>query len=728
MTQSLANISAANVKLSVYELNCLTAHPLCSVKCAEYISAGLYENASICLSSDPAIALAVIRLAQQQNVSEDLQTSDFALLLKQLSKKDLLRLLLTLDAYSPENEDVLSLITNLVRKTGIRTFAAKLISEKAGIADRTEIFRAALFADSGLLALAQLFTKSLLMLRQESIEKNIPLLNIEQENLGATDNILSRQLLQKWKLGDSIADAAWLFKTNATALIDRLPDGKIISIVRLADLLCESQNTDDIQNLAAKISLADSALNEIKEKIRIFAGQINELLGLDIENRTQFYSETIKKIYLNQLFAKSYAQDEFEAFVKEFTDNINPKARLADAAAISAKAINKIFSAENVCVYFALPKSPKSLLTAVLKEGSNVKLSLIESPEAVQFPKGWLTLTNNFHPWFCKQAGIEIDNDKTQFLPIKSGDKAIGGIIYTGTAGDNKQSGLICEFLAKITSIISRNENEESIAQAAIESLGQVKTKTPTPDEIAEKASHGVNSGVGANQSPKDFSKEMVAEIAAGAAHELNNPLAVISGRAQLLSQRETDETKKTVLNQISEKAKDIHEIVGQLMSYARPAKPEIRSVSPFIVINNALEKVNARYLSEPIYIKLENIESLKDVEVDTEQVAEAIAQIIYNALESYESGNGLVTISGKELNESIEIQIRDSGCGMSEETLQKATEPFFSDKPAGRQRGMGLALAESSLKNNGCELKIESELEKGTTVILNLPRAGKTE
>jgi C4-dicarboxylate-specific signal transduction histidine kinase len=84
------------------------------------------------------------------------------------------------------------------------------------------------------------------------------------------------------------------------------------------------------------------------------------------------------------------------------------------------------------------------------------------------------------------------------------------------------------------------------------------------------------------------------------------------------------------------------------------------------------------------------------------------------------------VQIAGKEQSGLVEICIKDSGCGMSNGTLQKATQPFFSDKPAGRQRGMGLSLADSFLKNNGCRLKIESQPEKGTTITVNLPKAGK--
>ncbi|MCX5632260.1 MAG: HAMP domain-containing sensor histidine kinase [Phycisphaerae bacterium] len=715
MTQNTSNISAQRIKLSVYESDCLSAHPLCAVKCAEYLSAGSYDNASLCLASDPAVALAVINLCKQKNISINFKNLDFAVLLKQLSKADLLGTILTLKVYDIQDSDILSLTNVFIRRSSIRTFAAKLIAEKTGLAGTGEAFAAALFADAGLLALAQLFTKSLLMLWQESKERKISLLSLEKEHLGITDNVLSRLLLQKWQFGDSIADTAWLYKTPANALTDKLPYGKIISIVRLADMLCdldyqsagECLTADDFQNLLQRLSLADSDINEIREKTQIFAGQINETLGLENENPRQFYSETIKQIYLNQLTAQPYAEDGFTAFVRKFINYINQPMQIVDIASVSAKIIAEIFSAEDVCVFAALPQQTNP---AIVMAG--LTTTLIEVPEGASI--------DNPQPWLCKQAGVEFDNEKTSFIPIEIAEQTTGGIIFTGSLSDNgfgrltinKQLGQIADFIAKIFSFVYRNEYEESIVQLAIDNIGQPQLQVPA-----------------IQQAPSTNAlAEIAAELAGGAAHELNNPLAVISGRAQLLSQSETDETKKLILNQISEKAKEAHEIVGQLMNYARPAPPQIRTVSPFIVINNALEKVNARYLSEPLDIHLENIESLSDVEIDAEQVAEAIAQIIYNALESYESGNGPVQIAGKEQSGLVEIRIKDSGCGMSNETLEKAAQPFFSDKPAGRQRGMGLSLADSFLKNNGCTVKIESQPEKGTTVTINLPKANKSE
>ena len=716
MTQPAANISAQRTKLPVYQLNCLTAHPACVVRCAGRLSqAGSYDDISIFPESDPAIALAVISLCRQKNISVDFKKLDFSAILKRLPKTELLKTILTLKVYNTEDTNFLSLIASFVRRSGTRAFVAKLIAQKAHLSSTSEAFAAALFADTGLFALAQLFSKSLLMFCQEAKEQKVSLASLEKEHLGITDNVLSQMLLEKWQFGSSIADAAWLYKTDASILIDKLPNGQTVSIVRLADILAGSdfdelsraEYPQDIDDLKQRLSLTDSDINEIREKTQNFAGQINELFGLEIENPGQFYSETIKQVYLNQLTVLR-SEDVFSQFMQKFTAALNPQLSPIGIAEISAKIISECFLAQSICVFTTDPCQADALLASVI-DGCSARSLLINCPPGFSISQAE---AQDLLPWLYEQTGIK--SEKSYFIPIRNEQQTIAGIILCGPMPDENLFEQITAVLGRVFALSGRSEREKSIAQLAVECLTQSKPQAPAVQQVLSK----------------DTLAETAAELAAGAAHELNNPLAVISGRAQLLVQSETDETKKFILNQIVEKAGEVHEIVGQLMSYARPAPPQIRTVSPFVVINNCLEKVNARYHSEPLDINLENIESLGDIEVDAEQVAEAIAQIIYNALESYESGNGPVQITGSQQPQGgfVEICIKDQGCGMSAESLQKAAQPFFCDKPAGRQRGMGLSLAASFLKNNGCSIKIESQLDKGTTVTINLPCADKSE
>ena len=215
-----------------------------------------------------------------------------------------------------------------------------------------------------------------------------------------------------------------------------------------------------------------------------------------------------------------------------------------------------------------------------------------------------------------------------------------------------------------------------------------------------------------------------LAELAAGAAHELNNPLAVISGRSQLLNNSETDESKKEILSLISLKAAEATDMVSDLMSFAKPARPRPETVSPLVLLNNAIELTTDKHKTAQARIQLENIDNLPDINVDIKQMGIAFSNIISNALESYDTDYGKLRIIGAIMPnlDLVRIEIIDSGCGMSSEVLQKATLPFYSVKPAGRQRGLGLAIANRLIKLNNCSMNIASIPEKGTTVTLLLP------
>ena len=221
-----------------------------------------------------------------------------------------------------------------------------------------------------------------------------------------------------------------------------------------------------------------------------------------------------------------------------------------------------------------------------------------------------------------------------------------------------------------------------------------------------------------------------LAELAAGAAHELNNPLAVIAGRSQLLGNSETDQSKKETLELIFQKAQASAAIAGELMNFARPAQPQPETVSPLVLLNNAFRLTTEKNKISNIPAQLENTDNLKDAYVDIRQTATALSNIISNALESYDQGSGPLKIVGAFIAEANQVRfdIIDTGCGMSSEVLQKASLPFYSAAPAGRRRGMGLAIAYRLIKlNNGC-ITIASAPQKGTTVTVFLPCVNESE
>ena len=126
----------------------------------------------------------------------------------------------------------------------------------------------------------------------------------------------------------------------------------------------------------------------------------------------------------------------------------------------------------------------------------------------------------------------------------------------------------------------------------------------------------------------------------------------------------------------------------------------------------------------ESLDVNIEVAGSIESVFVDSAQIVSAIANIISNAVESYGDKPGPIEITADtaESGELVELVIKDQGCGMDTETLKKATQPFFSAKPAGRKRGMGLAYAARFIQINKGLLNIISEPGSGTTVKIYLP------
>jgi signal transduction histidine kinase len=217
---------------------------------------------------------------------------------------------------------------------------------------------------------------------------------------------------------------------------------------------------------------------------------------------------------------------------------------------------------------------------------------------------------------------------------------------------------------------------------------------------------------------------EALAEMAAGVAHELNNPLSVIAGRAQLLAQAESDGQKRHVLDLIGENAREASSIIDDLMSFAQPDPPRPAKVNIRQVLDEAVEFATHKTGGEPINIQVRVAEGVGEVLVDSAQVISALANVIANSVESYADALGPVKITAKPAEGAVRLQISDLGYGMDAETVRKATYPFFSAKPAGRKRGMGLAYTARLIQLNQGALAIESHPDHGTTVTITLPSA----
>ncbi|MBI4582374.1 MAG: HDOD domain-containing protein [Planctomycetes bacterium] len=219
----------------------------------------------------------------------------------------------------------------------------------------------------------------------------------------------------------------------------------------------------------------------------------------------------------------------------------------------------------------------------------------------------------------------------------------------------------------------------------------------------------------------------MVGEMAAGAAHELNNPLAVISGRAQLLARDNADEETRKAAQTIADHAHRASAIVSELMEFAKPTPPRPTAwpLGPF------LQEIRQAWLGKDALtaeeFTIELSDELPQVHADAAQIRLLFDELIRNAVEAMGDTSPrrlVVNCRGDVADDRLVISIEDNGGGMTPDVAERATDPFFSYRPAGRGRGLGLSRAARYAQINGGTIRLSSRVKEGTAVIVELPAA----
>jgi signal transduction histidine kinase len=215
-----------------------------------------------------------------------------------------------------------------------------------------------------------------------------------------------------------------------------------------------------------------------------------------------------------------------------------------------------------------------------------------------------------------------------------------------------------------------------------------------------------------------------VGEMAAGAAHEINNPLAIVAGRAQLMADS-APAADRQIWKTISEQAQRISDIVTEMMDFARPGTPSPESATVGELLDAAHESLADVPAAKSLTIESSIAADVPKAFVDRKQLTWVLTELMTNAAEAQaERAVVRVEAEGDELTGDVLIRVIDRGSGMDPATVDKAFSPFFSAKPAGRKRGMGLSKARRLVQLAGGKIWIHSAPQRGTTVFMLLPRA----
>jgi signal transduction histidine kinase len=212
-----------------------------------------------------------------------------------------------------------------------------------------------------------------------------------------------------------------------------------------------------------------------------------------------------------------------------------------------------------------------------------------------------------------------------------------------------------------------------------------------------------------------------LAEFAAGAGHEINNPLTVISGRAQLLLREEKNPERQHALALISAQAMRVYEMIADMMLFARPPRPEFKSVELVRLVDDILDDLLPRAVRQQTTICRTGEPGPMVVEADSAQLCVALRALCQNAIEALSSG-GHIEIRLDRRDRDVEIQIRDDGPGIQPEERRHIFDPFYSARQAGRGLGLGLSKAWRIITNHAGRIEALSEPGQGVTFTITLP------
>ena len=216
-----------------------------------------------------------------------------------------------------------------------------------------------------------------------------------------------------------------------------------------------------------------------------------------------------------------------------------------------------------------------------------------------------------------------------------------------------------------------------------------------------------------------------VGELAAGVAHELNNPIAAIQGFAELLTGRnDLDETMKNDLGIIYREAQRAAKITQNLLSFARRHEPEKHLISLNEVIEKTLELRAYQMKVNNIEVVVEFAPDLPKTMVDFFQMQQVFMNIINNAeqamLEAH--GKGRIVAKTQTAGNMIQATFADNGPGISEETMKRIFDPFFTTKEVGKGTGLGLSICYGIVEAHGGRIYARSKRGEGATVVVEIP------
>lgn len=217
-----------------------------------------------------------------------------------------------------------------------------------------------------------------------------------------------------------------------------------------------------------------------------------------------------------------------------------------------------------------------------------------------------------------------------------------------------------------------------------------------------------------------------VGRLATGVAHEIRNPIASISGAAQILASASEDADERSRLtNLIVRESERVDRLVNQLLRFAKPTLPQRTAIRMDEILEECVEMVQARPDFKDIDVEfVVDVKGPLQIQANRDEMTEVVTNLLVNSMQAFAEHDSVrskrLTIEGRRNGRGVEVRVSDNGPGIPREFRNRIFDPFFTTKAAGT--GLGLAQVHKIVRDHNGEVDLETEEGKGTALTIRLP------
>ncbi len=550
--------------------------------------------------------------------------------------------------------------------------------------------------------------------------------SVERAILGIDHHTAGRRLADRWGLPDWLRDVIW-FHGQPQEGVPESADRELIAVVSLARVWCQRHHlgwSGDFCMPHATEPLAEAAgvrANRLPELVEVLLERTVEreaILGLDSETPPEALLKAIARAnrrlgVLNaSLDAQARAGRRHQALARHTaiflerwrcTDSIETTMEQIGRSAIEA------FGAPYCALLWTASPDRAWRFTQFSRDGQAVVgrtrvLPLSEqSLESVLGSEGGFGISAAAVPWLSPFLDDSVNPAALRLFPLVVESEVEAVMVHNADLrawSERTELGPMRSVWGSSVRTAAAAERSRGLED---ELASSNRALAETQDELAQRESLA-----------------RLGEMTAGAAHEMNNPLAVIRGRSQLLCAKLEDSDLAGCASAIAEAAADMSDLIAELNQLACLEGPKMELSDMSAIVAAAVDRACERGAQmSGIDIHLDG--GVDPVATDRELLTMALSELVINAFEAGSSQKVRVEVHLGRGDGRMYLRVTDHGRGLSEKAQHHAFDPFFSEKPAGRQRGLGLSRARRCVELLGGRIWLEANQGGGTVASIAL-------